>query len=44
MSLKKKAIEEPGNERVIKGPKEGFVEDISVNKGLSEYDKSKPSF
>ncbi|HEY8362963.1 MAG TPA: spore germination protein [Tissierellaceae bacterium] len=30
----KRQIEEPGNERVIKGPKEGFVEDISVNKGL----------
>ncbi len=30
----RRAIEEPGNERVIKGPKEGFVEDISVNKGL----------
>jgi len=30
----RRSIEEPGNERVIKGPKEGFVEDISVNKGL----------
>lgn len=30
----RRPIEEPGNERVIKGPKEGFVEDISVNKGL----------
>lgn len=30
----RRAIQEPGNERVIKGPKEGFVEDISVNKGL----------
>ncbi len=30
----RRQINEPGNERIIKGPKEGFVEDINVNKGL----------
>ncbi len=29
---KKRAIEEPQAEAVVRGPKEGFIEDISVNK------------
>lgn len=29
-----RGIEEPGNERVIRGPKEGFIEDIVMNKTL----------
>lgn len=29
-----RGIEEPGNERVVRGPKEGFIEDIIVNKTL----------
>ena len=29
-----RAIEEPGGERVIRGPKEGFIEDIQINKSL----------
>lgn len=29
-----RAIEESGNERVVRGPKEGFIEDIKVNKSL----------
>lgn len=30
----KRAIDEPANERVIRGPREGFVEDININKSL----------
>lgn len=30
----KRQIEESGNERVIRGPKEGFIEDINTNKSL----------
>lgn len=30
----KRNIEEPGSESVVRGPKEGFIEDISVNKVL----------
>lgn len=30
----KRGIEEPPNSRVIKGPREGFVEDLSTNVGL----------
>ena len=30
----KRSIEEPGSESVVRGPKEGFIEDISVNKVL----------
>ncbi|MDU5080331.1 spore germination protein [uncultured Tissierella sp.] len=30
----KRTIEESGNERVVRGPKEGFIEDINVNKAL----------
>ena len=29
-----RAIEESGNERVIRGPKQGFIEDVKVNKTL----------
>lgn len=30
----KRSISEPGAERVVRGPKEGFIEDIQVNKSL----------
>ncbi len=30
----KRAIEEPQGEAVVRGPKEGFIEDISVNKAM----------
>ena len=30
----RRAITEPGSDRVAKGPKEGFVEDINVNKAM----------
>lgn len=30
----KRAVEQPGSEAVVRGPKEGFIEDISVNKVL----------
>lgn len=33
----RRAINEPENERVIRGPKEGFVEDINVNKSLIRH-------
>lgn len=39
----RRQIEEPGNERVIKGPKEGFVEDINVNKGMIRRRIKSPS-
>lgn len=29
-----RAVEEPKNEKVIRGPREGFVEDININKSL----------
>lgn len=30
----RRSVDEPHNERVIKGPREGFVEDININKSL----------
>lgn len=30
----RRSIDEPSNERVVRGPKEGFIEDINVNKSL----------
>lgn len=30
----KRAVEQPSSEQVVKGPKEGFIEDIGVNKAL----------
>ncbi len=33
-SPEKRAITEPPNSKVIKGPREGFVEDLAVNEGL----------
>lgn len=30
----RRSVEQPGSERVVRGPKQGFIEDISVNKVL----------
>ncbi|WP_353093475.1 spore germination protein [Tissierella praeacuta] len=30
----RRVVDEPGNERVVRGPKERFIEDINVNKSL----------
>lgn len=39
----KRTINEPKNERVIRGPKEGFVEDINVNKSLIRHKIKNPN-